>query len=53
MDYWEETISMLIDAFSNSEKAKSKKQMCTSAYNKGYADGAEYAENNPSIRPNY
>ena len=24
-----------------------------SAYNKGFADGQEYAENNPPIRPNY
>lgn len=51
--YEEETISMLIEAFCNSEKTESKKQMCTRAYNKGYEDGVEYAEKNPPLRPNY
>ena len=51
--YEDETLLMLIDVFSNSEKAKSKKQMSARAYNKGYEDGLEYAENNPSIKPNY
>ena len=48
--YEEETIQMLIIAFRNS---KIKKEMCVKAYNQGYCDGMEYAEQNPPIRPNY
>ena len=48
--YEEETIEMLIEALSNS---KIKKEMCVQAYNHGYCDGVEYAEQNSPIRPNY
>ena len=48
--YEEETINMLIEAFCNS---KIKKVMCVQAYNHGFCDGVEYAEQNPPIRPNY
>ena len=48
--YEEESLAMLIEAFCNS---KIKKQMCVEAYNHGYLDGVEDAEQNPPIRPNY
>lgn len=51
--YEEETLLMLREALCSSKKLKSIKQRCSKAYNKGYEDGVEYAEQNPPIRPNY
>lgn len=48
--YEEETVEMLIVALC---KSKIKKEMCVKAYNQGFCDGVEYAEQNPPLRPNY